>query len=679
MAQYPANTDVSTLDGSNGFKISGEEAGDSSGWSVSSAGDVNGDGFADLIVGAPDADPFRYYSYSYSSGASYVVFGGADGFSPNLDLSALDGGNGFKISNVTSDGYSGGSVSSAGDVNGDGFADVIVGAYGESFVVFGKAESFGSSIDLSTLDGSNGFKISGTGAGFVGWSVSSAGDVNGDGFDDLIMGDYGGALVASGVCYVVFGKAGGFGSNIDVSTLNGHNGFKISGAGSDFVGWSVSAGDVNGDGFDDLIVGAPGASPNGTSSGASYVVFGKASGLGKNIDLSTLDGNNGFRISGEAVGDTSGWSVSAAGDVNGDGFADLIVGAPRADPNGNNNSGASYVLFGKADGFGSNLDLSTLDGDNGFKISGAKRNNFSGRSVSSAGDVNGDGFDDLIIGAPGAHPHGGHSGAAWVVFGNAAGFGSNIDLLSIDGNNGFKISGQATDDNSGWSVSAAGDVNGDGFADLIVGAPRADPHGSSSGASYVIFGSEPGEAVTRVGTDIANTIHGGNFGDTLEGLSGNDHLIGHGGKDVLEGGNGDDTLDGGPGKDTLHSGSGADRFVYENASDSTGKHYDVVNRANFTTDRWDLPVMVEAIDAGVGQGTLSGGKTFNTDLSAAIDAAHLDVHHAVLFTPDAGTLSGKTFMIVDLNGIAGYQANEDLVVQLTAPQNLASLDVSDFI
>ena len=169
--------------------------------------------------------------------------------------------------------------------------------------------------------------------------------------------------------------------------------------------------------------------------------------------------------------DYSGVSVASAGDVNGDGFADLIVGAPGADPHGSD-SGASYVVFGKAAGFGANLDLSTLDGANGFKLSGVAADDCSGSSVASAGDVNGDGFADLIVGAPGADPHGANSGASYVVFGKAAGFGANLDLSTLDGANGFKLSGVAAGDRSGCSVASAGDVNGDGFADLIVGARR---------------------------------------------------------------------------------------------------------------------------------------------------------------------------------------------------------------
>ena len=278
----------------------------------------------------------------------------------------------------------------------------------------------------------------------------------------------------------MFGQAGGFSSSIDLSSLNGSNGFVLNGVDSyDESGSSVSgAGDVNGDGFDDLIIGAFRAAE-------SYVVFGQAGGFSRSIDLSSLNGSNGFVLNG------SDEPVSNAGDVNGDGFDDLIIGEPLASPNGDFRAGESYVVFGKAGGFSSGIDLSSsfLNGSNGFVLNGIDSLDYSGRSVSSAGDVNGDGFDDLIIGATGASPNGNfRAGESYVVFGQAGGFSSSIDLSSLNGSNGFVLNGIDSYDQSGSSVSAAGDVNGDGFDDLIIGATGADPNGSYSGESYVVFG-----------------------------------------------------------------------------------------------------------------------------------------------------------------------------------------------
>ena len=187
------------------------------------------------------------------------------------------------------------------------------------------------------------------------------------------------------------------------------------------------------------------------------------------INLADLDGTNGFRLDGIDVFDFSGTSVSSAGDVNGDGFDDVIIGASRADPNGNNVAGESYVVFGAAGGFTPSLFLGALDGTNGFRIDGIDASDRSGESVSSAGDVNGDGFDDLIIGAFGGDPNGNNvAGESYVIFGAAGGFAPSLSLAALDGTNGFRLDGSDNYDSSGISVSSAGDVNGDGFDDVII-------------------------------------------------------------------------------------------------------------------------------------------------------------------------------------------------------------------
>ncbi|ADJ27936.1 integrin alpha [Nitrosococcus watsonii] len=490
-AQVPNQSkslDLSTLDGSNGFTLNGIAVGDRSGWSVSGAGDVNGDGIDDFLIGAPYADP-------NGAGQSYVVFGTNGGFPAALDLSALDGSNGFMINGIAAGDSSGSSVSGAGDVNGDGIDDLVIGApwadpggrdnAGQSYVVFGNSAGLPATVELSALNGSNGFALNGIAVDDrSGWSVSGAGDVNGDGVDDIILGAPNADLNSvdrAGQSYVVFGTNGGFPAALELSALDGGNGFMINGiAVDDHSGRSVSgAEDVNGDGVDDIILGAPGTS-------WSYVVFGTSTGFPAVLELSDLDGDNGFVLNGIEVYDFSVLSVSGAGDVNGDGIDDIVIG--QAGFSGY--SGLSYVVFGTNAGFPAAVDLSALDGSNGFVLGSTLTGSRTGFSVSGAGDVNGDGFDDLLVGAPGTYPFEGDSlGYSYVVFG-ASTFPSAILLpYDLDGSNGFIINGTELGDRLGHSVGGVGDVNGDGVDDIILGAPSASPNGENSGQSYVVFGT----------------------------------------------------------------------------------------------------------------------------------------------------------------------------------------------
>ena len=290
-------------------------------------------------------------------------------------------------------------------------------------------------------------------------------------------------------------------SAIELSDVEaGTGGFVINGVtDGDRSGYSVSfVGDVDGDGVDDVIIGADGSDENGSRSGSSFVVFGKPDGIA--VELSDVAaGSGGFAIHGASTDDSSGKAVSSAGDVNGDGLNDLIVGAKGSDPNGPG-SGASYVMFGKSDGAA--VELSDIEnGTGGFVVNDTTDLDAAGRSVSTAGDVNGDNLADLIIGADGASPSAGESGAGYVVFGKTD--SSSVELSDVNlGSGGFSINGASAYDHAGISVSTAGDVNGDGLDDVIVGAWSDDSNGNYSDAGFVVFGKSDGTTVDLSTVDL---------------------------------------------------------------------------------------------------------------------------------------------------------------------------------
>ncbi len=485
------------------------------------------------LLSTPSARPLRF-SASQETNTMPLQFCYPNGA---CELSALSSGVpqlGLVLQGEAAGDDSGGSVSDAGDINGDGVMDLVIGAWGaspgsryqagKSYVVFGSrnASAWGDGIlDLGSLsDGRHGFVLQGEATGDdSGGSVSGAGDINGDGVMDLVIGAWGapGFRYQAGKSYVVFGSrnVSAWGNGIlDLGSLSdGRHGFVLQGVAGDGSGGSVSgAGDINGDGVADLVIGAPYASRSGRNwTGQSYVVFGSknASAWGNGVlNLSSLcDGYRGFVLQGEAAGDQSGTSVSGVGDINGDGMADLVIGAPNASPSDRaTQAGKSYVIFGSKNvsiwGNGS-LELSSMnDGRRGFVLQGEASGDKSGHSVNGAGDINGDGVVDLVIGAYGASP-GGRTGAgqSYVVFGskNVSAWGNGVlELRKLhDGYRGFVLQGETADDASGMSVSGAGDINGDGVADLVIGANYASPSGRMwAGKSYIAFGSRnraPGE------------------------------------------------------------------------------------------------------------------------------------------------------------------------------------------
>jgi len=302
-------------------------------------------------------------------------------------------GPGFRVDGEGANDASGYSVAT-GDINGDGITDLIIGARwadpggagdaGSVYVVFGTATGFPSPLPLSSLNGTNGFRVDGVAADDQSGISVATGDINDDGKTDLVIGAIGanpGGNISAGSIYVLFGGTGqktagngwdaSWSATFALSGLNGTNGFRVDGvAAGDYSGNSVATGDINGDGKTDLVIGAIGADPGGNSSaGSIYVLFG---GIGQKnganswdaswsatFDLSGLTGTNGFRVDGVAAGDYSGNSV-ATGDINGDGNKDVITAAPFASPPSGGDAGSTYIFYGHSGAFTSPYDLSHL-------------------------------------------------------------------------------------------------------------------------------------------------------------------------------------------------------------------------------------------------------------------------------------------------------------------------------
>ena len=515
--QNSTNTiDLANLQPTQGFTINEEENDRRSvPGSVSDAGDINHDGIDDIMISRPGAD----VDGKEEAGKVYVIFGKEELSNVgNIDVRDIDGSNGFAIEGVEEFGQLGRSISNAGDVNDDGVDDIIVSATGISigsnnfggkvFVIFGDSQ-IGSSGKLKTseLDGSKGFAIeSDETFTTTGFSVSDAGDFNHDGVDDLIIATSASKPQEIAKDYVIFGNSQlGKSGTFNLLDVNGTNGVAIVGKQTRFLlNFVGGAGDVNDDGIDDVIIGSP-TGGNDTivygmdsvesgrpGSGRGYVVFGREDfDSNKELDISSLSGKDGLTIEIDSVAGFLGRSVGRAGDLNNDGVDDVAIGGTLA---------GSHVIFGNRDLSSiAKIDANTLDGTSGFSLLGNDFDDLFGSSVSKAGDFNGDGIDDFAVAASGAETssQGGDGGAGYIIFGKT-------DFTDLDS---LKVSQLSTDDvlvlknfgsfghnyhktlfldrSSNNFISNAGDVNGDGIDDLIVGQPGV----SIAADSYVIFGS----------------------------------------------------------------------------------------------------------------------------------------------------------------------------------------------
>ena len=438
-----AGPDYKFVDANPSWTEVGENAGDSFGWSVASAGDVNGDSYDDVIIGAPwyDADIHD------AVGKVYVYHGSSSGLlsSPSWTFEGPD----------TSVWSFGNSVSSAGDVNNDGYDDVIIGPY-DACNSIGKVYGFyGSSSGLSTTpdwetNGHNGNDC-------YGGCLDTAGDVNNDGYDDVIIGALNDNEGGSGMgkVYVYHGSSSGLSTTPDWLMIGGID----TGPAEKYVGEVCGpAGDVNGDGYDDVIInsGAP-----GMYNRTAWVYHGSSSGLGSSYAWKN--------IGPEYRENFAKW-IATAGDVNNDGYDDVIIGAPYAYNGTEFWVGKVYVYHGSSSGLSTNPSW-TVVGENSEDQLGNK--------VYTAGDVNNDGYDDIIISAIGNDDGGDLAGKAYIYYGSSNGLCSVPSWTDI---------GEAASDLFGYSIKTAGDVNNDGYDDIIIGARLNDDGGSGAGKAYVYHG-----------------------------------------------------------------------------------------------------------------------------------------------------------------------------------------------
>ncbi len=421
----------------------GEAENDNAGRSVSAAGDVNGDGYSDLLIGA-----YTESSISKYSGAAYIVHGPVTG---EMSLASADA----KLLGENERSVAGFNLTGLGDMNADGFDDFVVGAmlassaFGDApvaYLVHGPVSGEQSLGDSDT-------KIIGAEGACSFTGLAAAGDMDQDGFQDMLVGtsceSADGDLI--GAAYVLHGPVTDVISTGDVAT-------KITAESSgDYGGSRVSGGaDVDGDGVFDVVVGAFFDATGGHEAGAAYLVTGPVGSV-----LSLVDAD--AKIAGD-YGSWTGYSVAMAGDLDADGHTDVLIGSPQ----GELMLGAVYVFYGPLEG-----DHAVADADATY--TGENTSDMAGASVAAAGDMNADGFDDVVVGAYGE----GDGGSAYLVYGPATGHQSLVSAAArLDGDSGM----------AGWDVAGAGDTNGDGLPDLIIGALHASYGTYQNGAAYLVLG-----------------------------------------------------------------------------------------------------------------------------------------------------------------------------------------------
>lgn len=499
------------LDGAKGFRLRHGETRSLTGFSLSTAGDVNGDGISDILIGAPDDHQGR----KASRGLAYVKFGSREPFPRLYSLAEMPLTDGFTIERGEDNRILGYSVSAVGDVNGDGIDDVAVGdplfgdpqkPSGAVYIVFGSAEARTGPAKIAALNGSNGFRLLGGQGDNAGGSVSGGHDFNGDDIDDVVIGAGSGSgpREASRPVYVVYGRRTAFPSTLPLDGLLAAEGVRIEGRGAAF-GYSVSLGaDVSGDGLADIVVSEPSPGDGRTTAnrGAVHILFGrKVSGGQISVPARPSEGVTiagkfsnqmfeGFRIG----------SATSGHDVNGDGLGDIVVSA--AYNRGQTRKVGGFLIFGNSPGRLAKVDLAELDGSDGLRVEYTRdklelRTTYDvvGDDVfRGVDDVDGDGVDEVLISTNGSWQT--SSGETFVLYGSKTTYGGVLYVDALDEKAGRTLRGQGGF--IGFSASGAGDFNGDGIGDFMIGAPKAGSWSlPENGEIYVVFGDRRPKASGR--------------------------------------------------------------------------------------------------------------------------------------------------------------------------------------
>jgi len=466
--------------------IIGPAADNQLGYSVSIVGDVDGDGLDDMLIGTPFVPPGM--GSGARVGRAYLYLGNTTGLGNNTYTSQAKsefiGQNPFDLAGLT--------VAGAGDVDGDGLGDMLIGAPnagngGRVYLVLGNRTNLGRFVSLSNVFA---YYEGGAASMELGTAMAS-GDLNGDGFSDLVLGAPTGNAV-----FVVFGNSTGMKKNI---TLNSNADAKYTDpTNSQSLGKSLAVGDLDGDAIGDIIMGAPFYDARYSNDGAVFVVFG---GKAKTWPAggASLPGGSDAWLRGDALADNFGTTVTA-GDMDGNSSMELVVGAPGWDHGVDADSGMTYIFNG-TDRVNWTKGMWAENTTLGYW--GVDGNDQAPSSI-AMGDVNGDGLCDLAVGA---YRNDSLRGRVHIIQGSAPLPYGNRSLDTAH----HWFMGEAVDDRLGWSVSLGGDVNGDAYADVFMGAPRhANASALNSGKAYLFTrenNSAPGAGTGKSITIFADPAY----------------------------------------------------------------------------------------------------------------------------------------------------------------------------